>query len=107
MNIFSVFAKQSEAPPPAPDPPVDREAELLEQLHGVDGELALLNDEMRTFRTKHFCVVGGREMVAAPTVTEAAERREEWNQLLRTLSALQARRSEILQAWSESKGVNR
>ena len=104
MNIFStLFSKPQPELVPAPDPPVDREAELLEQLHGVDGELALLNDEMRTFRTRNFGFIDGVVMVRGTDVSEATRLRERWDGYLRRLSTLQSKRSEILGLWSQSK----
>ncbi len=104
VNIFSnLFAKPETTPASRMRPPQIPRRELLAALGDVELELEAHAEAMRTFRTRNFEVIDGVPMTRGVDVNEAVAARAHWNQLLRSLTILQQRRSLILRKWSDLK----
>src|SRR5882757_6226822 len=96
------FSKSATLPEPAP--PIDREAQALNRVREIKGELDQVNAEMLAFKTKNEIVTDsfGRLLrVSCKTIGGRAEIESQWRALLRRRDAAMNRWDKALREWSE------
>jgi hypothetical protein len=79
--------------------------DLTKQLHGLDGELAALEQRARAFCLAHSVILGGRVRLKSDGIEHAERLNSEWRQLVSVRDSLIVRRNVVLEKMCVLQGM--